>query len=121
MPVLPRSAPEITRQSQRAKFRFPDHEMERPKRGLSAFRGRQEGFAARGKERDGSSGQAEASWPVVAKGWARQDASATARPGRHAETAPGLPRIAALPACEVLETPIRPTQFGAKQREGASR
>ena len=28
--VLPHSAPEITRQSQPAKFRFPDHEMERP-------------------------------------------------------------------------------------------
>ena len=30
--VLPHSAPEITRQSQPAKFRFPDHEMERPER-----------------------------------------------------------------------------------------
>src|SRR5208337_4539886 len=49
--VLPRSAPEIGRQSQPAKFRFPDDEMERPKLGLSAFRGRQGGFAARGKER----------------------------------------------------------------------
>ena len=28
--VLPHSAPEIARQSQPAKFRFPDHEMERP-------------------------------------------------------------------------------------------
>src|SRR5208337_4672853 len=32
--VLPRSAPEIARQSLPAKFRFPDHKMERPKRGL---------------------------------------------------------------------------------------
>src|SRR5271165_7146898 len=28
--VLPHSAPEFARQSQPAKFRFPDHEMERP-------------------------------------------------------------------------------------------
>ena len=40
------SAPEIARQSLPTKFRFPAHEMERPKRGLSAFRGRQGGFAA---------------------------------------------------------------------------
>ena len=38
--VLPRSAPEIARESLPAKFRFPDHETESPKRGLSAFRGR---------------------------------------------------------------------------------
>ena len=36
--VLPHSAAEIARQSLPTKFRFPDHEMERPKRGLSAFR-----------------------------------------------------------------------------------
>src|SRR5271167_4672089 len=36
-PVLPHSAPEIARQSLPAKFRFPDHEMERPKQRLSAF------------------------------------------------------------------------------------
>ena len=35
--VLPHSAAEIARQSLPTKFRFPDHEMERPKRGLSAF------------------------------------------------------------------------------------
>src|SRR5271165_4718843 len=35
--VLTRSAPEFARQSQPAKFRFPDHEMERPKQRLSAF------------------------------------------------------------------------------------
>ncbi len=36
--VLTRSAPEFSRQSQPAKFRFPDREMERPKQRLSAFR-----------------------------------------------------------------------------------
>src|SRR5208337_1475067 len=36
--VLTRSAPEFARRSQPAKFRFPDHEMERPKQRLSAFR-----------------------------------------------------------------------------------
>ena len=35
--VLPHSAAEIARQSLPTKFRFPDHEMERSKRGLSAF------------------------------------------------------------------------------------
>ena len=30
-------APELARQSQPAKFRFPDHEMERPEQRLSAF------------------------------------------------------------------------------------
>ena len=52
--VLPHSAPEIARQSLPTKFRFPAHEMERPKRGLSAFRGRQGGFRGAGKEWDGS-------------------------------------------------------------------
>ena len=36
--ALARSAPEFARQSQPAKFRFPDHEMERPEQRLSAFR-----------------------------------------------------------------------------------
>ena len=37
-------------------------------------------------------------------------------------TVPGLPRIAPLPACRVLETPIRPTQSGAKrERLGEAR
>ena len=44
---------EFARQSLPAKFRFPDHEMERPKQRLSAFRLQQGEFAARGKERDG--------------------------------------------------------------------
>ena len=52
---------------------------------------------------------------------ARQDTSATARPGWHAEMVPGLARIASPPTCRVLARPIRPIRSGAKPREGASR
>ena len=45
---LPRSAPEIARQSLPAKLRFPDHRMQRPKRGLSSED--DEEVAARGKD-----------------------------------------------------------------------
>jgi hypothetical protein len=36
--LSPRSEPEIARQSQPAKFRFPDHEMEKAEPRLSTFR-----------------------------------------------------------------------------------
>lgn len=64
-------------------------------------------------------GQPEAGSPVVTKRWARVDASATARPAWHAETAPGLSRITGCPSSMPAKEPLRRQDRSCAKRTSA--